>query len=87
MKFWEILFKLDAKPAVWSSYGVTKEVIYLIVTSILFFVLIFVIENKKGSVVNTNSSDMNLIAKEQQEDEVEKEIEEVKRSDNYAIKV
>lgn len=86
-RFWEILFKLDAKPAVWSSYGVTKEVIYLIVTSIVFFVLIFVIENKKGSVVDSKASDMNLIAKEQQEDEVEKEIEEVKKNDNYAIKV
>jgi hypothetical protein len=56
---------LAEPPAVWSSYGVTKEVIYLIVTSIVFFVLIFVIENKKGSVVDSKASDMNLIAKEQ----------------------
>ena len=73
LKFWEILFDLEAKPAVWSSYGVTKEVIYLILTSILFFILIFVVENKKGSVVNSNNSDMRLLAKEQQEDEVELE--------------
>ena len=55
--FWEGIFKLGSRPTTYSEYGVTKEIISLIVMLVVYFVLIFVIEYRKGKVNPDKSYD------------------------------
>lgn len=84
--FWELLLELKSKPGVWSEYGIIKEFFASIVIAILYFILIFIIEKWK-STVHKESHDEALLHKEKQEEEVLKEIEEVKNNNDYSIKV
>lgn len=85
---WQITYNLPEKPGVWSKYAALPSVVYLICISILYFSIILFIEWKRQSLAKLFSKmTQNKLSYEGEDEDVTREREEVKSSDDYAVKV
>jgi ATP-binding cassette subfamily A (ABC1) protein 3 len=87
--FWtKIYYDLEEEPEVWSKYVALYELVYLIVTSLVFIVLLFVTESKREkNIENLNPSKVEELVERVQEEDVIKEMNEVKSRNDLAVKV
>ena len=48
--FWQFVFELNALPGPWSKYGMIKEAITMPIMTVIYFILIFYIEMRRGTI-------------------------------------
>ena len=85
---WQIYYKLDEKPTSWSRWGALIDVIYLVFIPFLCLGLIFGIELYSSKKPNSDKADQSsLLDLETKDEDVNREREEVKGNEDYAIRV
>jgi ATP-binding cassette subfamily A (ABC1) protein 3 len=88
-QIWQIVFQLPSLPGPWNRYCALWSIIYLILTAIVYFLIILLIEAKGSKIAKAvgSTNPQERLDYSDEDEDVTKERLQVENGQNYAVRV